>query len=161
MKKRLLISSFCLSGFFAGAQSITPDVLASAGDHFSNPSGQLSYTLGELLIETETAGSNIITQGFHQPDLLITSLTSFDPVVSANVFPNPANLFFNVRVTGTTDPVQILVFDTQGKLMQQQTATAGSTERMDASTLPAGIYFIRITGNDGKLLHTAKLIRSN
>ena len=140
---------------------VTPDVLAPAGDHFSTPAGQLSYTLGELLIETATAGQNIITEGFHQPDLLITVVPANDIVISSTIFPNPASQFFNIQIVGGTLAVELSVFDPQGKLFLQQRVQTDVTEQVDISTWPVGLYFIRINSTTGKLLHTAKLIRTN
>ncbi|MBN2174518.1 MAG: hypothetical protein JW731_10310, partial [Bacteroidales bacterium] len=60
----LLLSAF---PFFAFAQSVSPEVIASAGDYFENSTGSLSWTLGEVMNETFSNGSNILTQGFQQP----------------------------------------------------------------------------------------------
>ncbi|MFC2176342.1 hypothetical protein ACFLR1_05175, partial [Bacteroidota bacterium] len=51
------------------SQSISPEVIASAGGHFDNGTTQLSWTLGEVAIDTYDNGTNIITQGFHQTQL--------------------------------------------------------------------------------------------
>lgn len=161
MKKTLLTISLCSSGLFANGQFITPDVVASAGTHFSNTAGQLSYTLGELMIETEIAGSFMLTEGFHQPDLLITAVPAFVPAILPTVYPNPAGDFFNLRIVGGLEVMEMGLYDLQGKRVAQQNISPDVTERVDISPLPAGVYFIRISDAAGRLLHTTKLIRSN
>lgn len=64
----LVIIISCLSTI-TQAQSLSPQVLAAGGTSVTNGGYSLAYTIGEPLTTTLTAGSNILTQGFHQPDL--------------------------------------------------------------------------------------------
>ncbi len=49
------------------AQTLSPSVLATTGG--SSSGNELSWTVGETFTETFTGGSNILTQGFQQPEL--------------------------------------------------------------------------------------------
>jgi len=49
------------------AQSVSPEVVSSAGDYFEGTNASLSWTLGEIATETYSNGTNILTQGFQQP----------------------------------------------------------------------------------------------
>ena len=49
------------------AQSVSPEVVASAGDYFEGINASLSWTLGEIATETYSNGGIILTQGFQQP----------------------------------------------------------------------------------------------
>jgi len=49
------------------SQSVSPDVIATSGDHFQNTNVSVSWTLGELATETYSAGNVILIQGFQQP----------------------------------------------------------------------------------------------
>ena len=62
MKKAatLLIASLYSVGIMA--QSITPEVVSTAGDHYDNGSYQLSWTLGEIAVQTYDNGTNILTE---------------------------------------------------------------------------------------------------
>ncbi|MCD4683421.1 MAG: hypothetical protein K8R86_09085, partial [Bacteroidales bacterium] len=57
----LLIPAFMM------AQSVSPEVVSSAGDYFEGTNASLSWTLGEIATETYSNGTNILTQGFQQP----------------------------------------------------------------------------------------------
>jgi hypothetical protein len=62
MKKTLL---FSLTMFlFSMAIHAQQQVIASAGNYFSNASGSISWTMGEPVIESYTASGSILTQGF-------------------------------------------------------------------------------------------------
>ena len=65
---RNLLSSLILAiaSCTLSAQSVTPEVVASAGETFSNSSLTLEWTLGEIVTET-FVGTIVLTQGFHSP----------------------------------------------------------------------------------------------
>lgn len=52
----------------AGAQSISPTVIGSAGGSGSTGGVSIDWTVGETAITTLSNGGNILTQGFHQGD---------------------------------------------------------------------------------------------
>ncbi len=49
------------------AQSLSPTVIATAGDYSTGTGVSLSWTLGEIATETFNNGGYILTQGFQQP----------------------------------------------------------------------------------------------
>jgi len=66
--KTLIILIFCLlSASFLYSQSISQNVIATSGDYFENANASVSLTMGELVTETFSNGSIILTQGFQQP----------------------------------------------------------------------------------------------
>ncbi|MEM1358204.1 MAG: T9SS type A sorting domain-containing protein [Bacteroidota bacterium] len=73
MKRLIYNLALVLSTCALSAQSLTPEVVASAGETFSNGSLTLEWTLGEIMTETYT-GDIILTQGFHQPDVELAAL---------------------------------------------------------------------------------------
>lgn len=64
---------------FVNAQTLSPSVLPSAGGYFSAANGSLSWTLGETVTPTLQAGSNILTQGFQQPEVQVRTGTITGP----------------------------------------------------------------------------------
>jgi hypothetical protein len=52
---------------FISAQSVSPQVVSSAGDYFEGTNASLSWTLGEIATETFNSENVILTQGFQQP----------------------------------------------------------------------------------------------
>ncbi|QQS30849.1 MAG: hypothetical protein IPM47_07970 [Sphingobacteriales bacterium] len=67
--KLLVIACLSISINSTFAQSLSPQVVASGGGYGTGGGYTLSYTVGEPVIATLSGGSNILTQGFHQPDL--------------------------------------------------------------------------------------------
>jgi hypothetical protein len=56
------------------------EVVSAQGDSYSNTSGSIDFTIGEVVINTGTDGNNDITQGFHQTNLA-TSSSLMDAVI--------------------------------------------------------------------------------
>lgn len=94
----LILAFLCNVGF---AQSLTPFVVASAGDYFVNTTANasLSFTVGEMaMVETFQSTNNILTQGFHQPEEPQVAIgDGVDYINEFLVFPNPATDHLNVR----------------------------------------------------------------
>jgi len=67
MKHILTILLAVLIPVYILAQSVSPEVVSSAGDYYENANVSLSWTLGEIATETYTNGNIILTQGFQQP----------------------------------------------------------------------------------------------
>lgn len=74
--KRIRIVFFkvilCMGISFAcGAQTLSPSVIPAMGGYYTTPSGSLSWTVGETMVQTLTDGSRILTQGFQQPEIQV------------------------------------------------------------------------------------------
>ncbi len=60
----LLIQSINIQVY---AQSLSPQVLASAGGYQINPTASLSFTIGETNTQSLSSSTHMLTQGFQQP----------------------------------------------------------------------------------------------
>ncbi|MCZ2249019.1 MAG: T9SS type A sorting domain-containing protein [Bacteroidia bacterium] len=145
MKKNILI--FIFSGAFGvcSAQSLVPQVVSSAGGAGSSAMGSLEWTVGEAVINTATDGNFTLTQGFHQPLLVIpTDVQSIEANAAYSVFPNPTADY--VRVKFNTDKNQSCnykLFDIEGKIIREGVVT---TQNPDISFLnmASGKYIISL-----------------
>jgi len=74
--KKLILLIACMAGIgYAFAQSVKPEVIASAGDYFTSTNNSMSWTLGECITETYSSVNNTLTQGFQQSTYTITAVT--------------------------------------------------------------------------------------
>ena len=72
-----IVLALFVTPFFA--QSLSPSVIASAGSSFTSAQFSMDYTLGETFVTTLSNGSNILTQGFHQPQAGVIVEGCLDP----------------------------------------------------------------------------------
>ena len=121
---------------------LTPEVMASAGDSFSDNSLILEWTLGEIATES-FEGSLFVSQGFHQPLENITSidnpLSSLGPI---KVYPNPTKdrVFIEREKEGE---VVVALLDLRGRILIKHTFS-NSIDQLDLSPLPSGLYILNM-----------------
>ena len=136
-------------------------MIATAGDHFSTSSAQLSWTLGEPVSETFSGeGTTILTQGFHQTDLMITALADFSADFKVSVYPNPTAEWLNVEAPDAPAAFGLELFDVTGKPLQFLPAEPQSERRtVDLSGLTPGMYLLRLRTEDRKTIKTFKIFK--
>ena len=62
MIKQIFLFATLFTAFAASAQ----EVVSSQGETYSNANGSIDFTVGEVIINTGSSGTNDLTQGFHQ-----------------------------------------------------------------------------------------------
>ena len=159
---KILLTTACalLAGQLAMAQSIQPDVIASAGEHFVGANAQLSFTVGEVVIETVTATNSMITQGFHQPDLstVPTVEDNLPDFLSVKVYPNPAAEQVFIELTNNSMDMAIDLFDMTGKLITTKQIPAFTNRViLDVHNYANASYLLNLHSEDNKHFATYKL----
>ena len=154
MKRHTLVLFSLLATGSLSAQ----EVVSTQGDSYSNVSGSIDFTLGEVIIATESDGTNYLTQGFHQTNWNFVGLEDFAPNYEATIFPNPTSEVLNIR-TSTFENVTYTLYDAQGKLVLQNVLSAEQTP-IQVGQLAPGSYSL-ILNNQTQNLKTFKLVKTH
>jgi hypothetical protein len=142
MKHKLSLLVCTLFTLTLSAQNI----LSTAGAD----SETVAWTVGEVVTETIIASDAIITQGFNQPSAIASTAIShpgYDDQ-AFRLWPNPVKdhlQFFSKN--GNT--CRWRLFNPLGK----ETASgivSGQTGSIDLSSLPSGVYFLKMTAADAQ-----------
>lgn len=163
MKKIIFTLLPFAAAAFANAQSISPQVIASAGTHYTGSNAQLSWTIGEPVITTISNGNNTITQGFHQTLLNVTSVEEQSLAgVNVTVFPNPTSDVLNINLTNNLKNLQMDLFDMTGKLLQARGigASEGNVQ-INMTEYARANYLLRVYSADGSVNYTYKVQKMN
>ena len=162
MKKNTIV----LFSLFACISVSAQEVVSTHGESYSNASAKIDFTIGEVVINTGTDGTNELTQGFHQTNWNFLGLEDFAPDYQATIFPNPMQDVLNIR-TSTFENVTYTLYDAQGKLVIQNILTAEQTS-VQVSQLAPGAYSLELIfedGNEGPLSlskrKTFKLVKTH
>ncbi|MBC8396385.1 MAG: hypothetical protein H8E16_04725, partial [Flavobacteriales bacterium] len=75
------------------------EIVATQGDSYTNSSGSIDFTVGELIINTGTDATNDLTQGFHQTNWNFVSIEDHVPSYEAIIFPNPTSEILTIRTS--------------------------------------------------------------
>ena len=142
------------------AQSIAPDVIASNGN---SSNIQLNWTLGEVMVDTYSNGSNILTQGFHQTNLTITTVE--DPNLldlHVNVYPNPSSDRIIIEVSKSDKNLLLELYDMSGKLVLTETIPAEvNRKELNLSALATSYYLLKMFSNNGEIISTYKIQKTS
>jgi hypothetical protein len=135
------------------------EVVSSSGQTQSVAGYDVSWTVGEPFIETFTAGSNILTQGFHQTKLTVTPVTELDyPGLDFKVFPNPTSDVVTVQFNKFTENIGFSLFDNSGKKLLAKQMESTITN-VDLKNYTSGQYYLKVTKNPGLTIQTFKIIK--
>ncbi len=153
-----------LQGNKIHSQSISPQSINSSGSTMSQNNGSLSFTVGELVVLTQTdsdgntlgggftSGATISTASIQEPDLAI---------IKVKVFPNPTSDLVTVEIQDTKlSNVIFEVSDASGKILSYG-KYAGIANKIGINTASwnNGIYFLNIKDMNSQLLGSYKIIK--
>ncbi|MBN2775192.1 MAG: T9SS type A sorting domain-containing protein [Prolixibacteraceae bacterium] len=136
------------------------NVVANSGGHFESPQLQISWTLGEPIIETIGAGDYILTQGFHQSILTVTAIENIPELqVEIKAYPNPVTTKVNLSVN--SDNFQdwtYSLYNAEGKLLVSKNINTGITE-IPMQMYVASNYILQVKQNNREL-KSFKIVKS-
>jgi len=161
MKKLILLLLFSFS-LMAFSQQISPDVIASGGDHFESDELSLSWTIGETVVST-LESDVILTQGFHQGNFIITAIDEKElENLSINIFPNPTPDYLYIDWKSNTDlmeQVHIQLLDMNGKVLLEKSYHSPSDIMMiNLQSYERAHYILRLI--NGKQMKSFKIIKT-
>ena len=149
---------FLFATFFASFAATAQEVVSSQGQTYSNANGSIDFTVGEVIINTGSNGTNDLTQGFHQTNWNFLGVEDFAPDYQATIFPNPTQDVLNIK-TRVFENVTYTLYDAQGKLVMQNILSAEQTP-IQVSQLAPGSYSLTLN-NETQNLKTFKLIKTH
>ncbi|PLX03319.1 MAG: hypothetical protein C0594_10635 [Marinilabiliales bacterium] len=162
--KLLYIIIFFVFSITSFAQSVSPEVVSTAGDFYSNSELSLSWTLGEIATETYENGV-VVTQGFQQPSYsIVTDIEQVSSIFNVKVFPNPATeyAYIEIQHQGELNSFTVRIYDILGKEVDAKTEWQSfdniSKVKVDLSSLSANIYLLRVE-KSSKAVGTYRLIK--
>lgn len=134
------------------------DVVSSSGKSLASGTAHLDFTIGETLTATHPSQNAQLTQGFHQTNLHVASISEHDQHISIEVFPNPVVDVLTVHSSEPSEAFQIKLIDLNGSTIALD-PLVGSTMEYPMSQLPAGTYFIDILDATNQTIKTFQIIK--
>lgn len=155
MFRLFILTVIACSFAFTG---ISQEAVVSSGSYNKNGSASISWSLGELATHTLKTNENIITQGFQQTKLTVTSVVEIPGIrMIVSAFPNPVQENINLKVDGEIDYLKYVVYDLNGRMLHQG-AFDSNPMVVPFYEYKSGIYFIRIV-MAGAEIQTFKIIK--
>jgi hypothetical protein len=139
----LVVLALCLRAPRMGLQAQNLEVFAAGGLALGNE----SFTIGETFVGFFMQSPTMLTEGFHQPDLLhgtdIAGATA-DEIFALS--PNPASeATFLHALRPLMQDYDVTLHDLHGRLLWQSKIHLGENDlQIPLSTLSQSMYFLRI-----------------
>ena len=137
------LSLMMLSVMILSAQS---DVVPVGGTA-TGSGGTVTYTVGQIAVQTYSNGTFTISEGVQQPyEIQIIGVDDYPGItLNAMVYPNPT--IGNVQLTINNEQLEgeVKVFDMNGKFLFSKRIERQNTE-IPMSDLAAGTYFVTLSG---------------
>jgi hypothetical protein len=157
MKREVYFFIFII--LFAIGSLEAQQVISSAGASATGTGVQLSWTIGEPVIETFTGTSAKLTQGFHQSMLSVTAIDpTLFPELQVSVYPNPVSTQLRYKISG--ERIQNLsyrLFNAEGKTILNKTVE-NPEELINMEIYTSGIYLLKFFREDDPL-KTFKIVK--
>lgn len=154
MKKKALIAFSLIVG---STTTFGQEVISSQGDSYTNSSGSIDFTIGEVVINTGTDGTNDLTQGFHQTTWSFVELEEFDANFGVSIFPNPTQDVLTIQATMFEDVTYVLT-DATGRIVKKD-VLIGELTPLDVAPFEAGTYNLSLE-KASVILKTIRLIKT-
>jgi hypothetical protein len=134
-------------------------VVSSNGDSKSAAGVEVSWTVGEAVIETILGSSNMLTQGFHQTKVTIIAVGEISiPELEIKVFPNPTQDFISVRFSEYIKGSRYFLYDFTGKLLENKLINTADTE-VDLKKYASGQYILKLTNKSHQPIQTFQIVK--
>jgi hypothetical protein len=145
--------------FLAGSVVSAQHVVSSNGDSQSAGGVDVSWTVGEAVIETLVGGSTILTQGFHQTKLTITAVSELlIPGLEIKVFPNPTQDFLTVHFSEYIEGSRYFLYDFSGKLLENKLIHSADME-IDMKKYASGQYILKLASKSRQPIQTFQIVK--
>ena len=146
--KKIFFILFIVIVNLANAQVLTHDVLTTSGGSYTQINGTMSFTIGEIAIETASATNNKLTQGFQQGHYIILSISEEKINPSVSIYPNPTSNSLKVEFAESINSVKL--YDMTGNLIIDKKLNATS-ETFDLSSFATGVYIMHVYDAKNKM----------
>ena len=159
MKKQLLQTVLSIVFLLAITQLYSQEVVSTAGGHDVGSSTQVSWTIGEPVIETEMNGQYIVTQGMHQGNLEVTAAREIKGLTfDVSAYPNPVSRFLKLEIGAPKlEGFSYALFSASGQLLLQEEINEKiTTIPMDRFTHSSYLLRVMSEGNEIKVFQVVK-----
>jgi hypothetical protein len=157
MVMRILILSVSL--FLTVISSYGQELVSTSSGDCANTTYQLSWSIGEPISETFAQSNKIVTQGFQQSKLIITSIKTVSGFnYSVGVFPNPTVDVINLKIDkGDFSKIKCVIYNLNGDLVINQSFNSTGLQ-VNLEKFPSATYIMRIFENNNEI-QTFKIVK--
>ncbi|WP_292487827.1 T9SS type A sorting domain-containing protein [Methanohalobium sp.] len=113
------------------------------------------------MVQTFSDGSAMLTQGFHQGNITVSTAVDemSESAMDVQIYPNPVNDILNVKFKNMVDQtIQVRLVDLTGKtILTREFSDPSNTQRLNLSPVTSGTYMLEV--NAGQKRKVFKIVK--
>jgi hypothetical protein len=166
MKYRILVLIFAIYAIpphHVFSQALQNEVIASAGEVYTLENTEISWTLGESIIESYQSGNTFISQGFHQPIFKFFEIPEqIIPVFQVSIFPNPTTRFVRIEVKDSPGfkDFELNLSDLTGNVLLSCLIFPDSQYQLDLTGYSDGLLLLKIIRISDGIPRSFKIVKT-
>ena len=134
-------------------------VIGAAGATTTATGGSVSYTVGEIAVQTTETGTVSSFEGVQQAyEIYKVSVTELASGSYINVYPNPTNGQLTLKTKNLNKNLSYELYDSQGKL-KQECASFSDGHTLSMTEFVNAVYYLNIF-SDNQPIKTFKIIKN-
>lgn len=133
----------------------------ATGGNASGSGGNLSYSIGQVVYNSNSGSNGSVAQGLQQPYeiSIVLGLEDYQIGLNMQVYPNPTTDYLTLNIGNSElSTLNFQLFDISGKLIESK-RVENTTEIIRMGNLPSGTYFLNVINNN-KELKIFKIIKN-
>lgn len=161
--KSVLVSATMVAGLSFGSFAQELEIIGSAGTEATSSSASISYTVGELVVETGTSSSSVLTQGYQQGFLTPVAIDEVPAELAISLYPNPTSEFLILESANLNKFDQITMYDINGKLLWSENGNSQVENRLRVDFTPyaAGNYILKLVDSQNQESYSYSVVKSH
>ncbi len=158
---KLYIVLIVIFSLGSGLATLAQSTISATGGNSEGSGGTLSYTVGQVFYQFNTAGNGSEAQGVQQAyEISVTTAIEGTDAITLEiiVYPNPVSDLLKLKVESyETTNLSFKLYNTIGTLLENRKIERNETDIVMRNLAP-GIYFLTVT-NNRRELKTFKIIK--
>ncbi|MBU1012335.1 MAG: T9SS type A sorting domain-containing protein [Bacteroidetes bacterium] len=158
--KNIAVFLFCIS-FYSLINAQQLEVISTGGGYSENGQGSISFSIGEVIIQTIAHGDLCLTQGFCQTNITITAISEIKGLdYELMAYPNPTKNYVILKIgIENLRKLKFILYDANGRLILMKEIISDETQIPFNFLIPAN-YYLKIF-DELKELKTFKIVKTN
>ena len=158
--KRKLFLIMC-GGLFCLGTAVAQNAVVPVGGTASGNGGSVTYTVGQIAVQTNRDGTASISEGVQQPyEISVVGVDEYPNItLNAVLFPNPTQGNVQLTIDNLQFEGEVKIFDLNGKFLFSK-KIEGEKTALDLSRYAPATYYVNVYSGK-KMLKSFKVVKTS
>lgn len=148
-------------GLFCLGTAVAQNAVVPVGGTASGNGGTVTYTVGQIAVQTNSDGTVSISEGVQQPyEISVVGVDEYPSItLNAVLFPNPTQGNVQLTIDNLQFEGEVKIFDSNGKFLFSK-KIEGENTALDLSRYAPATYYVNVYSGK-KMLKSFKVVKTS